>query len=92
MAIPTTSMQVFRGNRVLAMKKGLHVLQMVFILTIKVNDLSEYDNEVPNGGLAPGSSPIQMIYRGGFDLNDGELKGEINWMYSSIGNDHWAFK
>ncbi|MBN2744103.1 MAG: DUF4982 domain-containing protein [Marinilabiliaceae bacterium] len=48
-------------------------------------DDATWHDAFPGGGLAPGSVPQTTVYRGTIQVAETELKGQINWMFRSIG-------
>lgn len=48
-------------------------------------DAAHWQNAFADGALVPGSESAPRVFRGAFELTEAQLKGEIQWMYRSIG-------
>lgn len=54
-------------------------------------DATDWDVAFPGGGLAPGSTSQQTLYRASFNITEADLKGNLNWMFRSIGKNQTVY-
>lgn len=54
-------------------------------------DYSAWTKAFPNKGLPPGSISQPTVLRSSFQLDEESLKGEISWMYRSVGTNQSVY-
>lgn len=53
--------------------------------------VADWQPAFPDGGLAPGSSSLPTLYRASLHLTENDLKGNLNWMFRSVGNNQSVY-
>lgn len=54
-------------------------------------NIAEWQPAFPDGGLAPGSSSLPTLYRASLHLSEAQLKGNLNWMFRSVGKNQSVY-